>query len=209
MRSLVGKAGLVVVGFAGAVLAGAALAQPGDAKDALPKQDQQAMMEAWVKAMTPGAQHEKFKEMEGDWECTMRVWMEGPQGKPTEEKGSANYKVILGGRYLQQTFSGSMMGMPFEGVGLTGFDNIRKQFVGTWADSMSTTIMRTVGGISPDGKTMTMFGEMDEPMTGEMGKVVKYVSREISKDKHVFEAHEVMYGEPFKVFEIEYTRIKK
>jgi hypothetical protein len=37
---------------------------------------------------------------------------------------------------------------------------------------------------------------------------VKYVTRIVSPDKHVFEVSEVLYGEPFKVVEVEYNRKK-
>jgi hypothetical protein len=33
-----------------------------------------------------------------------------------------------------------MMGMPMSGFGMTGFDNTRKQYVGTWADTFGTSI---------------------------------------------------------------------
>jgi hypothetical protein len=53
-----------------------------------------------------------------------------------------------------------------------------------------------------------MFGTMDEPMTGEMGKTVKYVTRFIDDNTFKFEAWEVMYGSDFIAFEITYTRAK-
>ncbi|MFB3904806.1 MAG: DUF1579 family protein [Acidobacteriota bacterium] len=37
------------------------------------------------------------------------------------------------------------MGMPFEGLGLWAYDNIKKEYVSTWADSMSTGIMVSRG----------------------------------------------------------------
>ncbi len=33
------------------------------------------------------------------------------------------------------------MGMPFEGMGIDGYDNLAKQYVSTWVDNMGTGIM--------------------------------------------------------------------
>jgi hypothetical protein len=46
------------------------------------------------------------------------------------------------------------MGMPFEGLGYTGYDNVKKQYFGTWIDSMSTGIM-TSSRHGRLGNTMT------------------------------------------------------
>ena len=59
------------------------------------------------------------------------------------------------------------------------------------------------------GKVLSLYGKMDEPMTGEHDKNVKYVSRMISADKHIFEVHDLAISEPnTKVVEVVYTRKK-
>src|SRR5690606_25689884 len=130
-------------------------------------------------------------------------------------KGTTTNTMIFDGRFLQQEFKGSldmpgpdgqMQSLPFEGLGLTGYNNTRKQYIGTWADSMTTDIIYLTGNLSQDEKQLTMFAKMDEPMTGEIGKTVKFVTRIESPDKHAFEAWEVLYGDPFKVFEIVYEK---
>jgi hypothetical protein len=63
------------------------------------------------------------------------------------------------------------------------------------------------GTMDKEGKTLTMWGKMDEPATGEKGKQVKYVTRVVDKDKHVFESYDVTsYGEKQPVMVITYTR---
>ena len=44
-------------------------------------------------------------------------------------------KMILDGRFLHQEFNGEMMGSPFIGIGITGYDNGSKQYVSNWMDS--------------------------------------------------------------------------
>ncbi len=182
--------------------------QPEGKKDEPGKVDEQAMMEAWTKAMTPGKNHELLKRMNGEWTTTMKAFMGGPDQPPMTSSGKATISSIMGGRYSKQEYSGNMMGTEFQGLGITGFDNIRKLFVGSWVDSAGTGILTMTGGISPDEKTLTMFGQMDEPMTGEIGKTVKWVTEFKTADSFTFTAYEVLYGKEFVAFQIEYARAK-
>jgi hypothetical protein len=135
--------------------------------------------------------------------------MAGPSSEPTVSKATAEMHLLLGGRYLQQTVKGEMMGMPFEGIGCTGFDNIKQKYVATWMDNFGTAISIMSGTADQTGTVITMWGAMDEPMTGERDKPVKYVTRLIGKDKHTFESHDLVLPEgQTRVMEIVYTRKK-
>src|SRR5512142_32777 len=83
--------------------------------------EQQAMMAAWQKAMTPGPQHQKLMARAGSWTVTTKSW-EKPGAPVQESTGTAERTVILGGRVLTETVHGTFMNMPFEGTGWTGFD---------------------------------------------------------------------------------------
>src|SRR5262245_25443356 len=80
-------------------------------------QDQKAMMEAFQKAATPGPNHKMLEMMVGEWTFTNKMWMD-PAAPPQESTGTSSYKSILGGRYVEHTHHGTMMGMPFEGRGV-------------------------------------------------------------------------------------------
>jgi hypothetical protein len=137
------------------------------------------------------------------------MWMKGPGGEPSISKGTSENKMVLGGRYLQQDFTGEMMGQPFVGTGFTGYDNFNKKYVGFWIDNMSTGMSTMDGVLDKDGKAVTMWGKMDEPATGEKGKKVKYVTRFLDKDTQVFETYDVSaYGDKKPVMEITYKRKK-
>ena len=59
------------------------------------------------------------------------------------------------------------------------------------------------------GETLfTLYGEMDEVMLGVVGRTVKYVTRIVDADKHVFEIIDLHAGDGYKVVEITYTRKK-
>jgi hypothetical protein len=122
--------------------------------------------------------------------------------------GSAKFEMMMDGRYLLQTYKGNMMGQPMEGMGIMGYDNNRKLFVNSWVDNFMTGIMPMKGNLSEDGKTLTMIGEMDEPMTGEMGKAVRSRTIWIDDNTFKFTMDEILYGEPFTVVEVTYTRKK-
>lgn len=99
--------------------------------------------------------------------------------------------------------------MQMTGFGLTGYDNYAKMYVGMWVDNLSTTLATMEGTFDRSGKVLTMYGKMNEWMTGELGKTVKYVTSVVSKDKHAFEIHDLSIGEPnTKVIEVTYTRKK-
>lgn len=173
-----------------------------------PPADMAKSMADWQALMVPGPQHDYLDQFVGDWDTVSRMWMGGPDAPPTETKGESSIRWALGGRYLEQRYTGSMMGMPMEGIGYTGYDRNRNRYFMTWMDNFSTAPSTGYGMFGPEGKVLSFYGQMDEPMTGEIGKGVKYVTRIVDADTHVFEVHDLALGENAKVVEVEYTRRK-
>src|SRR5262249_51141243 len=142
------------------------------------------------------------------WDHVTKFWF-NPQGPPNESKGTTEYKMIMGGRYLIQEVQGEFFGNPFNGFGITGYDKFKKQFISSWVDNFGTSILNTLGTVDASGKVITYIGEMDEPLTGEKGKKFKMIERIIDKDKHVDEFYDNIPGlGEFKTMEITYTRRK-
>jgi hypothetical protein len=129
------------------------------------KMDMQAMMEIYKKVGTPGAPHKLLASLEGSWTTRTKSWME-PGKPPMETTGTCEQKLLLGGRYLQQIYTGDMMGEPFTGINLLGYDNHTKEYVSVWIDSMSTGIYYFEGTAGPDGKTITQESSYDDPVKG-------------------------------------------
>ena len=71
--------------------------------------DPQAMMEVYTKLAAPGEQHKQLASLAGSWTTKTKEWME-PNKSPTESTGSAEMKMLLDGRFLQQELTGQMMG---------------------------------------------------------------------------------------------------
>jgi hypothetical protein len=64
--------------------------------------------------------------------------VDGTRSGAFEKHATCTNTMILGGRYQQSMIKGNMMGMPFEGMGLLGYDNAQKLFYSTWVDNMGT-----------------------------------------------------------------------
>ena len=105
---------------------------------------QKAEMEAYMKAGTPGAPHQALASTAGSYDLKIKSWHE-PGGPAMEDTGTATRTMALGGRVLVEEVSSSMMGMPFTGHAMTGFDNVSGKYWSTWNDSMSTGIMVSEG----------------------------------------------------------------
>lgn len=135
-----------------------------------PKEGAPAMggpeMEAMMKAMTPGEPHKHLAKMAGDWAFTNKMWM-APGQPPMESNGTMHAETILDGRFVKAVWKGDMMGMPFEGHGTEGYDNLAKKYVSTWIDNMGTGIVYSTGTCDADHKKCESKGSMIDPMTGK------------------------------------------
>jgi len=155
-------------------------------KQAGKKMDMYAMMEVYMKLAVPGAPHKALEVMAGSWTTKTVAWME--EGKPPmESKGICEQKMVLGGRFLQQDYTGDMMGTTFNGINIIGYDNHTKKYVSVWLDSMGTGIYFFEGEASPDGKTITQESHYDDPVKGPT--TWRSVSRVVDGDTVVYEAY--------------------
>lgn len=167
-----------------------------------------AKMQKWMATMNPGEHHKHLEHFVGEWEWVMKMWMSGPEGPAMETKGTSSIRWILGKRYIQEEFKGQMMGMPYEGIGLTGYDNYKNLYVSSWASNMDTQYITQMGSRNPKTGVFTFYGTMDEPALDVRGRTVKYVTRIVDKDHHVFSVYDLHAGDDYRVFEVSYTRKK-
>ncbi|UCG52788.1 MAG: DUF1579 domain-containing protein [Candidatus Latescibacterota bacterium] len=201
---------LVTVGLITAVLV-SSFAVAGQEKTAGEKAKEHGQpspeeMAAWQKAATPGPHHKLYKDMVGMWNAECTYWMQ-PGAEPQVAPLKAEFKMLFGDRYLVQTIEGEMMGMPFKGMGISGYDNLKGVHTMVWIDNMSTATMYSEGECAENCTVETHHSVHKDAMTG-MDQKVKTVSRIIDKDKHVFEYYMVdPSGGEFKSMEITYTRM--
>jgi len=165
--------------------------------------DPQQMMEEFKKLATPGAPHQQLASLAGSWNTKTKEWME-PGKPPMESTGSVEMKTLLDGRFIQQEFTGNMMGQPYNGMGITGYDNLRKRYVSTWIDSMGTGIFVMEGTASADGKTITLKGQHAMPGGGQMHH--RALWKLVDANSQIFEMYGTHHGKETKVMEIMYSR---
>jgi hypothetical protein len=164
-----------------------------------------AMMKAWEESMTPGPMHEMLASRVGEWKAEVTMWMD-PSQPPSTSEATTVCESMLGGRYFKSTHTGMMMGLPFEGFEISGYDNVKKKFFNVWMDNMGTGIMVSEGTYDEATKTLTYTGQMTEPMGTDMN--VREVITAPDKDHSTFEMYVDMGGKEIKNMEIKYTRVK-
>ncbi len=197
-------------------LLGVALSTPvafaqDDAKQAAPpamSAEAQAMMEAWQKASTPGTQHKQLADQfVGTWDTRITAWMD-PSAPPVVETGRSVNTAVLGGRQVRMEYKGQFMGQPFEGVGFSGYDNVRGKYTGTWTDNMSTSVMMSSGDYDAATRTYTFRAEMPDMMKPGKTTTIRESLRIIDADHHVMEMYEPKDGKEVKTMMLEYSRAK-
>ena len=167
-------------------------------------EDMAAAQNAWMEYMTPGPMHEMMAKSVGEWNTKSSLWM-NPGGEPLVTEGKATAEMILGGRYLKMTHSGTIMGMPFEGISIQSYDNALGRFTGIWIDNMGTGIAITKGTYDEATKTINSVGTSVDPMT-KTEITFREAIRIIDDNHQVLEMYMDYQGEEFKSMEVEYTR---
>jgi hypothetical protein len=198
----------VALAVALAVVAGPVLS--GDAKKSKPSKKPAKAEEpfaAMIKYGTPGPEHKTLDALAGSWKARVKFWMD-PSQPPVESEGTIERKWIMGGRFLEEHFKGDAGGQAFTGLGLVGYDKLKKKYSYAWIDSMTTAISTSDGTYDAAKKTFTFVNEALDPYSGRKTKN-RDVTRILSADRHVSEMYKTPSGgKEFKVLEIDYRRKK-
>ena len=170
----------------------------GSGKSDAEKQEMQKKMEA---AGTPGPAHKALDAFVGNWKTEVKSWCE-PGGPPNVSQGTAKASWTLNRHFLEEEVHGEMMGKPFTGRSLMGYDNIKQTFNTVWVSDMQTAIVTSEGKGEKDNNVITLEGKSNCPATGRKDIPMKTVFRVISPDKYIFE----MFNDGAKSMEMTYTR---
>ena len=170
--------------------------------------DHQKLMEQWMKLSAPSENHRKLDVLAGNWNINVKHWHD-PASEPEVSSGTAEMNWVLGKRFIEMHVTSEAMGQPFEGMGVMGYDNFRKQYVTGWIDNMNTAVFTSTGTVDPTGKTFTFTGKADDILTGKRDQTHRAVLKIVSNDKIV----EEMYGpgtdgKEIKAMEITYERAR-
>lgn len=207
-----------VIGCVAVMCTGVSLAQQekpakpptGGEKPAMPPGMDEAAMEAMMKHMMPGPHHKHLEPLVGKWTYEMKWWM-APDAPAETDTGTAEYKWIMGGRWMLQEVEGPgmMEGTRFNGMGLMGYDSVSEKYVSTWIDDHSTAMMVLHGTCDGAGKVITCTGKVPDAMTGQKDQPTRTVLTMKDKDTVTFEMFSTPAGsKEFKTMELTYKRAR-
>lgn len=122
------------------------------------------MMPAWMKL---GKEHSDLAQSVGKYDVKGRLWM-APGTPPMDWSATSERKMILDGRFLEETMHADFMGTKFEGRMIQGYDTVAKEHFSMWLDS-STPMVSHSRGKMVDG-ILKMTGVAPDQATGKPKK---------------------------------------
>ena len=128
----------------------------------------------------PGEMHRWLATHHGTWDCKV----EGAMGESTATWAS---EAGPGGLWNLGRFRGDMMGMPFEGHEVLGYDPGSETFTSVWVDSWTTAPMILEGSYDATARRLVMRGEMPGPDGTPVP--AKHVTSYPDDDTMVFSMH--------------------
>jgi hypothetical protein len=187
-----------------------ALAACAAAQDTPPPPPMDDATMKYIEASTPNANHKKLTPLLGGWNAESSFWIEGPDKPPATGNGLMKISWTFDGRFLRQEFNGVFLQMPMQGLGFTGYDNLKKTYTMFWIDNTATGMATAEGKFDAAGTTLTLKGKYDDPYTGEKNKSVKYVIRMPEGDKWTYEMYDVpAKGADVLIGRIVYARLQE
>jgi hypothetical protein len=111
-----------------------------------------------------GKEHKWLTGLAGEYTATV-------SGMLGESEGSYRIEPALGGLWTVSHLDCAMMGQPYQGTEIVGYDPQTKTYVSVWADSMTPKLTTLSGTYDTETKTLTMRGP-SVGMDGEVGVMV-------------------------------------
>ncbi|WP_257462362.1 DUF1579 domain-containing protein [Archangium lipolyticum] len=108
-------------------------------------------MEETVSHSQPSSPHALLASWAGTWKVRTRNWM----GTWVESTATVKMRMTLGGRYLEETYTSTVLGHSFEGRTIFGYDNTQDVFVMMTYGSMGTGLTLREGTLDASGRVIT------------------------------------------------------
>ena len=179
-------------------------AAPGSTGDSIPKD----VIDEMTKYTVPGPAHRELEAFAGSWTARTRAW-HSPDSRPLEFTGSAEYRMILGGRFLQLESRSRVEGAESHGLGIYGYDVFKEKYSMYFIHDGDTQALTGLGDRDSTSGAIAFAVAMDMPVTGERAKPFRAVLRRVSPTRHVFEMFErYLDDREWKVLEITYDRAR-
>jgi len=127
--------------------------------------------------------HPQLAALVGKWQGMTQTWFE-PDQLADESLWQAEFRLVLGGRFLFYIYQGSIQGEPLEGMALLGYNPLRQRYEIAWVDTFhnGSAIMFMQGGEKdgafnvlgsfPTGPDSPDWGWRTEVLPGENGELI-------------------------------------
>ena len=170
--------------------------------------DSAMMNKAWAESMAITEQHKMMAKSTGTWNADITMWMEDG-APPSKSTGTCVNTMLFNGLYQQSKHTATMMGMPFEGMGITAYDNTLKKYVATWIDNMGSGILVMTGNWDDASKSLKLSGTMKNPANG-LDCTMREEFKPIDDNTQMMTMYgpDGKTGKEYKTMEITYTRKK-
>jgi hypothetical protein len=163
-------------------------------------------MQAMLQANAPSPAHGLLAARAGRYTTVLRFRM-GADGPVQESTGTATLTSICSGRFLLEEDAGTLMGEPFTGERLYGYNNGTKQYEASWAHTGSTAILGLTGTSEDGGVTIEWSGSYIDPAEGK--QALRATWRQLDDDHFVIEVSGADPQAPhFSVLATTYSRLK-
>jgi hypothetical protein len=141
-----------------------------------------------------GKEHRWLTSLAGEYTATV-------SGMLGESEGDYRIEPALGGLWTVSHLDCEMMGQPYQGTEIMGYDPQTKTYVSVWADSMTPKLTTLSGTYDDEAKVLTMRGP-SVGMDGEVGVMVNTTT--FRDDGMTFEMS--VEGMPGPMLTIDHTR---
>src|SRR5260221_7140477 len=109
-------------------------------------------------AQKPAPEYALLKRDEGVWNATIQMAPE-PGGEAEVSNGVETNVIGPGGLWLITDFKGQLMGKPFQGHGILGYDEAKKKFLRVWVDSTQAVLFPPAGRHHPGPPPLSLVSE--------------------------------------------------
>jgi hypothetical protein len=153
----------------------------------------------FAKQGQPGPEHDKLRSFVGTWELTTET------GK---EKGKAEYKPILGGRFVTEEVKLPVGGFTMEWFGIYGYDKTKKKHTAVWVDNMDTSTESAEADADASGRVLSFKGEHIDSRTGRMSPYVWRITRQSDTEFTIDMFETDKEGKERQVFSVKAEKVK-
>lgn len=151
----------------------------------------------------PTPEHKWLARHMGEWDVKCAYYTI-PGEDPLEVEGHETMEV-LGDFWVVGKFEADMLGTPVIGQAVTGYDPVKKLFVGTWKDNYTPFHYTFEGELNDDKTELFLTGENYDPMRQRVS-TYQSCTEYIGESERVLTLSVVVDGENIPILEYRYKR---